>query len=68
MFILVCGSTGTGSLFVCDAKCSLIETQTTVSDLVKIAPEDFQKPSIESIEDNINAKYANRVLFLRVCA
>ncbi|KAL8730255.1 MAG: hypothetical protein Q9181_004722, partial [Wetmoreana brouardii] len=27
-----------------------------------ISPEDFQKPSAESIEDNINAKYANRVI------
>ncbi|KAL9012839.1 MAG: hypothetical protein Q9173_002431, partial [Seirophora scorigena] len=33
---------------------------TTISDLVQISPEDFQKPSIESIEDNINAKYANK--------
>lgn len=32
-----------------------------ISDLVQISPEDFQKPSAESIEDNINAKYANKV-------
>ena len=36
-------------------------TQTTVSDLVQISPEDVEKPSGESIEDNINAKYANKV-------
>ena len=29
-----------------------------------ISPEDFQKPSAESIEDNINAKYANKVIYL----
>ncbi|KAL8663771.1 MAG: hypothetical protein Q9202_003585 [Teloschistes flavicans] len=34
---------------------------TTISDLVLISPEDLQKPSAESIEDNINAKYANKV-------
>lgn len=35
--------------------------QTTISDLVQISPEDFQKPSAEAIVDNINAKYANKV-------
>ena len=35
--------------------------QTTISDLVQISPEDAEKPSGESIEDNINAKYANKV-------
>ncbi len=44
----------------------LIEGQTTISDLVKINPADFQKPSAESIEDNINEKYANKVTFLKV--
>lgn len=38
--------------------------QTKISDLVQISPEDFQKPSVESIEDNINAKYANKVHLL----
>ena len=38
--------------------------QTTISDLVQISPEDFQKPSLESIQDNINAKYANKVFHL----
>jgi len=35
--------------------------QTFVSDLVQISPEDIEKPSGESLEDNINAKYANKV-------
>jgi DNA-directed RNA polymerase subunit E'/Rpb7 len=43
-----------------------ILAQTTIADLVQISPEDIEKPSGESIEDNINAKYANKVdlLFL----
>jgi DNA-directed RNA polymerase III subunit RPC8 len=35
--------------------------QTTISDLVQISPEDFQKLSAVAIEDNINEKYANKV-------
>ncbi|MCJ1315453.1 DNA-directed RNA polymerase III subunit rpc25 [Xylographa vitiligo] len=35
---------------------------TTISDLVQITPEDFQKPSAEAIEDNLNEKYANKVI------
>ncbi|KAH8708123.1 DNA-directed RNA polymerase III subunit RPC8 [Beauveria bassiana] len=35
---------------------------TKISDLVQIAPEDFSKRSIIAIEDNINAKYANKVI------
>ncbi|KAA6409694.1 MAG: DNA-directed RNA polymerase III subunit RPC8 [Lasallia pustulata] len=35
---------------------------TTISDLVQITPEEFQKPSAEAIEDNINTKYANKVI------
>ncbi|CAF9909318.1 MAG: DNA-directed RNA polymerase III subunit rpc25 [Alectoria fallacina] len=35
---------------------------TTLSDLVQISPEDVEKPSGESIQDNINAKYANKVI------
>jgi DNA-directed RNA polymerase subunit E'/Rpb7 len=31
---------------------------------VQIAPEDFSKRSIDAIEDNINAKYSNKVRFL----
>ena len=44
---------------------NLMRKKTTISDLVQIAPEDFQKPSAEAIEDNINAKYANKVYPLR---
>lgn len=33
-----------------------------LADLVQIAPEDFSKRSIEAIEDNINAKYSNKVI------
>ncbi|KAG6999289.1 DNA-directed RNA polymerase III subunit rpc8 [Physcia stellaris] len=35
---------------------------TTISDLVQISPEDLEKPSVEAIEDNINAKYSNKVI------
>ncbi|KAI9819545.1 MAG: DNA-directed RNA polymerase III subunit rpc25 [Pycnora praestabilis] len=35
---------------------------TTISDLVQISPDDFGKSSAEAIEDNINAKYANKVI------
>ncbi|KAN0086844.1 RNA polymerase III subunit Rpc25 domain containing protein [Elaphomyces granulatus] len=35
---------------------------TTISDLVQIAPEDFAKFSAVAIEDNINEKYANKVI------
>ncbi|KAM3444600.1 hypothetical protein NHJ13734_001250 [Beauveria thailandica] len=35
---------------------------TKISDLVQIAPEDFSKRSIIAIEDNINAKYANKMV------
>ncbi|KAI9746116.1 MAG: DNA-directed RNA polymerase III subunit rpc25 [Claussenomyces sp. TS43310] len=40
----------------------LIHLQTKISDLVQIAPEDFSKSSISAIEDNINAKYSNKVI------
>ncbi|KAJ2959583.1 hypothetical protein NQ176_g11109 [Zarea fungicola] len=35
---------------------------TKISDLVQIAPEDFSKRSIIAIQDNINGKYANKVI------
>ncbi|PHH62383.1 hypothetical protein CDD81_7179 [Ophiocordyceps australis] len=35
---------------------------TKLSDLVQIQPKDFSKHSIVAIEDNINAKYANKVI------
>lgn len=34
--------------------------KTKIADLVQIAPEDFHKKSSDAIEDNINAKYANK--------
>ena len=36
--------------------------KTTISDLVQIIPEDFRKKSAEAIEDNLNAKYSNKVV------
>jgi SHS2 domain found in N terminus of Rpb7p/Rpc25p/MJ0397 len=36
--------------------------QSTLTDLVQITPEDFQKRSAEALEDNINQKYANKVI------
>ncbi len=35
--------------------------QTKISDLVQIEPADLKKPSAQAIEDNINAKYSNKV-------
>ncbi|PGH18474.1 DNA-directed RNA polymerase [Polytolypa hystricis UAMH7299] len=35
---------------------------TTISDLIQISPEDFTKLSAIAIEDNINEKYANKVI------
>ncbi|KAL2178490.1 RNA polymerase III subunit Rpc25-domain-containing protein [Thermothelomyces heterothallicus CBS 202.75] len=35
---------------------------TKFADLVQIAPDDFRKQSHVAIEDNINAKYANKVV------
>ncbi|KAJ5088196.1 DNA-directed RNA polymerase III subunit 22.9 kDa [Penicillium angulare] len=35
---------------------------TTISDLIQIAPQDFSKFSAVAIEDNINEKYANKVI------
>jgi DNA-directed RNA polymerase III subunit RPC8 len=35
---------------------------TTISDLIQISPEDFSKYSAVAIEDNINEKYANKVI------
>jgi DNA-directed RNA polymerase III subunit RPC8 len=36
--------------------------QTKIADLVQITPEDFDKEASQAIEDNINQKYANRVI------
>ena len=38
-----------------------MKPQTKIADLVQISPEDFRKESTVAIEDNINAKYANKV-------
>ncbi|ODA80411.1 hypothetical protein RJ55_03369 [Drechmeria coniospora] len=35
---------------------------TKISDLVQIEPEDFSKHSIVALEDNINAKFSNKVI------
>jgi len=35
---------------------------TKVADLVQIEPQDFRKGDLQCIEDNINAKYANKVI------
>jgi len=35
---------------------------TKLADLVQIIPEDFSKDAAQAIEDNINAKYANKVI------
>ncbi|RFU34359.1 hypothetical protein B7463_g1972, partial [Scytalidium lignicola] len=35
---------------------------TKIADLVEITPEDFSKDAAQAIEDNINAKYANKVI------
>jgi DNA-directed RNA polymerase subunit E'/Rpb7 len=36
--------------------------QTKIADLVQIHPEDFNKEANQAIEDNINSKYANKVI------
>ncbi|KAH9887780.1 RNA polymerase III subunit Rpc25-domain-containing protein [Xylariomycetidae sp. FL2044] len=35
---------------------------TKIADLVQIAPAEFERHSSQAIEDNINAKYSNRVI------
>ncbi|KAL1651408.1 DNA-directed RNA polymerase III complex subunit Rpc25 [Diplodia intermedia] len=35
---------------------------TTISDLIQIKPEEFEKSSIQAIKDAIHAKYANKVI------
>jgi DNA-directed RNA polymerase III subunit RPC8 len=42
--------------------CLTTNTQTKIADLVQITPEDFNKAATQAIEDNINAKYANKVI------
>ena len=56
MFILV----GTKDVFYFQ---TISDTfQTKIADLVQIHPEDFNKEASQAIEDNINAKYANKVI------
>lgn len=35
---------------------------TKIADLVQVAPNDFKKLSSEAIQDNINAKYSNKII------
>ncbi|OCK85104.1 RNA polymerase III subunit Rpc25 [Lepidopterella palustris CBS 459.81] len=35
---------------------------TTISDLIQISPQEFEKPSVQAIKDNINKKYSNKVV------
>lgn len=37
-------------------------TFTKISDLVRIDPNDFSKPMAEALEDEINKKYANKIV------
>lgn len=46
------------------AKLIVGESQTTISDLIQISPEDFSKSSAVAIEDKVNEKYANKVILL----
>jgi DNA-directed RNA polymerase III subunit RPC8 len=55
MFILV-------SQLMTNSEITLTAIQTKIADLVQIIPEDFEKEASQAIEDNINAKYANRVI------
>lgn len=57
MFILV-GHTSSSS----PTSSSSDTCQTKIADLVQIHPEDFSKDASQAIEDNINAKYANKVI------
>jgi len=34
----------------------------TIADLIQISPQDFEKRSAQAIEDNINTKYADKVI------
>lgn len=62
MFILVSlGVSFVWEYYVFIIGCSEISAQTIASDLVQISPEDVEKPGGESVKDNINAKYANKV-------
>ena len=34
----------------------------TIADLIQITPQDFEKRSAQALEDNINLKYADKVV------
>ena len=57
MFILVSPKEAIFRTILC-----LTRSQTKIADLVQITPEDFNKAATQAIEDNINAKYANKVI------
>ncbi|KAI5237641.1 hypothetical protein E4T43_07933 [Aureobasidium subglaciale] len=40
----------------------IIGIKVTIADLIQISPQDFEKRSAQAIEDNINAKYADKVI------
>lgn len=41
--------------------------KTKIADLVQITPAEFHKKSVHAVEDNINAKYANKVSHITLC-
>ena len=56
---------GLGSRFICSILSTSILTynfKVTIADLIQISPQDFEKRSAQAIEDNINAKYADKVI------
>jgi len=56
MFILVCACS------ISSRSPTSNNSQTKIADLVQIVPQDFEKDASLAIEDNINAKYANKVI------
>jgi hypothetical protein len=55
MFILV------RDAFTRQLKTQANYSKAKIADLVQISPEDFKKESTVAIEDNLNAKYSNKV-------
>lgn len=51
-----------GKFCICTLNLRILILQTTISDLVQISPEDLGKSNAEAIEDNLNSKYANKVV------
>lgn len=56
-----------GFFFLFFTNQSSVAVQTKIADLVQIAPDDFRKQSYVAIEDNINAKYANKARSAFLC-